>query len=180
MRLPRRPHMPGYQKSAPGSGPAGPGNFGYFPSQESSPPAGGISPGHRFRTCTSGPVWDRPLRRGIKPERRADNIRPYGITVARHPAGAQCAPLRKDRIPGRWAHNVRPHRRTGKPIRAAGRRDSARAERNKETACGGLLVSLRYAAVRFNAPPGSSSGPAPPDARFPPACARRWPPARRR
>ena len=24
MRLPRRPHMPGYQKSAPGSGPAGP------------------------------------------------------------------------------------------------------------------------------------------------------------
>ena len=46
MRLPRRPQAPGYQKNAPGSGPAGPGNFGYFPSLESSPPAGGISPTH--------------------------------------------------------------------------------------------------------------------------------------
>ena len=129
MRLPRRPHMPGYQKSAPGSGPADPAlapnrepsaaghgwkggarerarngrqavsskrtlcRRGCFPSLESSPPAGGISPGHRFRTCTSGPVWDRPLRRGIKPERRADIIRPYGRNVIRYPAGAQCAPL---------------------------------------------------------------------------------------
>ena len=50
---------------------------GYFPSLESSPPAGGTSPCHRFRTCPGGPVWDRPLRRGIKPGRRADDIRPY-------------------------------------------------------------------------------------------------------
>ena len=42
-----------------------------------------------------GPAWDRPLRRVGKPEGRADDIRPYGITVARHPAGAHCAPLRK-------------------------------------------------------------------------------------
>ena len=41
---PRRPRPPRPQKRALGSGPAGPGNFGYFPSLESSPPAGGISP----------------------------------------------------------------------------------------------------------------------------------------
>ena len=61
-----------------------------------------------FPNIPGGPVWDRPLRRGIKPEERADDIRPYGITVARHPAGARCAPLRKDRKPRRRAHNVRP------------------------------------------------------------------------
>ena len=55
---------------------------------------GETSPKRRSRIYTGGPVWDRPLRRGIKPGRRADNIRPYGITSARHPAGAQCAPLR--------------------------------------------------------------------------------------
>ena len=43
-RLPRRPGMPAKQRNSPGSGPAGPENFGYFPSLESSPPAGGISP----------------------------------------------------------------------------------------------------------------------------------------
>ena len=131
MRLPRRPQVPGYQKSAPGPGPAGPAlapnrehsaaghdwkegarkrarngrqavsskrtlcRRGCFPSLECSPPAGGISPGYRFQICTAGPVWDRPLRRVGKPEGRADDIRPYGITVARHPAGAHCAPLRK-------------------------------------------------------------------------------------
>ena len=47
-----------------------------------------------FPDIPGGPVWDRPLRREIKPGWRADNIRPYGITSARHPAGAQCAPLR--------------------------------------------------------------------------------------
>ena len=61
-----------------------------------------------FPDISGGPVWDRPLRGGIKPEERADDIRPYGITVARHPAGARCAPLRKDRKPRRRAHNVRP------------------------------------------------------------------------
>ena len=35
------------QSDAPGSGPAGPGNFGYFPSLESSSPGGEISPSHR-------------------------------------------------------------------------------------------------------------------------------------
>ena len=192
MRLPRRPHMPGYQKSAPGSGPAGPAlapnrepsaaghdwkegarkrarngrqavsskrtlcRRGCFPSQECSQPAGRTSPYHRFRTfpmgrsgtgpyggsgnrrdgrmisaptnhrgpapggrtrcdpmkagkssqrrkrpptavpdIPGGPAWDRPPRWGIKPGRRADDIRPYGITVARHPAGAHGAPLRK-------------------------------------------------------------------------------------
>ena len=45
--------MPAKQCSSPGSGPAGPENFGYFPSLESSPPAGGISPKtkQRFRRC---------------------------------------------------------------------------------------------------------------------------------
>ena len=42
--VPRRPGLPAKQRNSPGSGPAGPGNFGYFPSLESSPPAGGISP----------------------------------------------------------------------------------------------------------------------------------------
>ena len=36
--------MPAKQRNSPGSGPAGPENFGYFPSLESSPPAGGIFP----------------------------------------------------------------------------------------------------------------------------------------
>ena len=53
MRAPRRPGMPAKQRNSPGSGPAGPENFGYFPSLESSPPAGGISPKtkQRFRRC---------------------------------------------------------------------------------------------------------------------------------
>ena len=41
--------MPAKQRNSPGSGPAGPENFGYFPSLESSPPAGGISPKKRNR-----------------------------------------------------------------------------------------------------------------------------------
>ena len=49
MRAPRRPGMPAKQRNSPGSGPAGPENFGYFPSLESSPPAGGISPKKRNR-----------------------------------------------------------------------------------------------------------------------------------
>ena len=49
MRAPRRPEMPAKQRDSPGSGPAGPENFGYFPSLESSPPAGGISPKKRNR-----------------------------------------------------------------------------------------------------------------------------------
>ena len=50
---PRRPGLPAKQRSSPGSGPAGPENFGYFPSLESSPPAGGTSPKtkQRFRRC---------------------------------------------------------------------------------------------------------------------------------
>ena len=53
MKAPRRPELPAKQRSSPGSGPAGPENFGYFPSLESSPPAGGISPKtkQRFRRC---------------------------------------------------------------------------------------------------------------------------------
>ena len=53
MRAPRRPGVPAKQRDSPGSGPAGPENFGYFPSLESSPPAGGISPKtkQRFRRC---------------------------------------------------------------------------------------------------------------------------------
>ena len=43
-RFPRRLGLPAKQRNSPGSGPAGPENFGYFPSLESSPPAGGISP----------------------------------------------------------------------------------------------------------------------------------------
>ena len=31
-----------------------------------------------FPDISGGPVWDRPLRGGIKPEERADDIRPYG------------------------------------------------------------------------------------------------------
>ena len=52
-RLPRRPELPAKQCNSPGSGPAGPENYGYFPSLESSPPAGGISPKtkQRFRRC---------------------------------------------------------------------------------------------------------------------------------
>ena len=52
-RAPRRPGTPAKQRNSPGSGPAGPENFGYFPSLESSPPAGGISPKtkQRFRRC---------------------------------------------------------------------------------------------------------------------------------
>ena len=30
-----------------------------------------------FPNIPGGPIWDRPLRRGIKPEERADDIRPY-------------------------------------------------------------------------------------------------------
>ena len=41
--------MPAKQRNSPGSGPAGPENFGYFPSLESSPPAGGTSPKKRNR-----------------------------------------------------------------------------------------------------------------------------------
>ena len=44
MMAPRRPGLPAKQRNSPGSGPAGPENFGYFPSLESSPPAGGTSP----------------------------------------------------------------------------------------------------------------------------------------
>ena len=53
MRAPHRPGMPAKQRNSPGSGPAGPENFGYFPSLESSPLAGGISPKtkQRFRRC---------------------------------------------------------------------------------------------------------------------------------
>ena len=53
MRAPRRPELPAKQRNSPGSGPAGPENFGYFPSLESSPPAGGTSPKtkQRFRPC---------------------------------------------------------------------------------------------------------------------------------
>ena len=53
LRFPRRPGVPAKQRDSPGSGPAGPENFGYFPSLESSPPAGGISPKtkQRFRRC---------------------------------------------------------------------------------------------------------------------------------
>ena len=49
MRAPRRTKLPAKQRNSPGSGPAGPENFGYFPSLESSPPAGGISPKKRNR-----------------------------------------------------------------------------------------------------------------------------------
>ena len=49
LRAPRRPGMPAKQRNSLGSGPAGPENFGYFPSLESSPPAGGISPKKRNR-----------------------------------------------------------------------------------------------------------------------------------
>ncbi len=137
MRLPRRPQAPGYQKSAPGSGPAGPAlapnrepsaaghgwkggarerarngrqavsskrtlcRRGCFPSLECSPPAGRTSPKYRFRTFPAGRLGTGPCE-GDKPEGRADDIRPYGITAARHPAGAHCAPLRKpgDRASG--------------------------------------------------------------------------------
>ena len=53
MRAPRRTGLPAKQRDSPGSGPAGPENFGYFPSLESSPPAGGIFPTtkQRFRRC---------------------------------------------------------------------------------------------------------------------------------
>ena len=49
MRAPRRLGIPAKQRNSPGSGPAGPETFGYFPSLESSPPAGGISPKKRNR-----------------------------------------------------------------------------------------------------------------------------------
>ena len=49
MRAPRRTKLPAKQRNSPGSGPAGPENFGYFPSLESSPPAGGTSPKRRNR-----------------------------------------------------------------------------------------------------------------------------------
>ena len=46
-----------------------------------------------FPNIPGGPIWDRPLRRGIKPEERADDIRPY-----------------ESPWPGtRRAHNVRPY-----------------------------------------------------------------------
>ena len=45
-RFPCRLGLPAKQRNSPGSGPAGPENFGYFPSLESSPPAGGTSPRH--------------------------------------------------------------------------------------------------------------------------------------
>ena len=47
-----------------------------------------------FRYAPSGRLGTGPCE-GDKPEGRADDIRPYGITAARHPAGAHCAPLRK-------------------------------------------------------------------------------------
>ncbi len=37
-------HQAFLPNGSPGSGPAGPANFGYFPSRESSPPAGGTPP----------------------------------------------------------------------------------------------------------------------------------------
>ena len=49
LRASRRTGLPTKQRNSLGSGPAGPENFGYFPSLESSPPAGGISPKKRNR-----------------------------------------------------------------------------------------------------------------------------------
>ena len=42
LRAGRKAHAP--NRTPTGSGPAGPGNFGYFPSLESSSPGGEISP----------------------------------------------------------------------------------------------------------------------------------------
>ena len=63
-RFPRRLGVPAKQRDSPGSGPAGPENFGYFPSQESSPPAGGISPKtkQRFRRCCGEFLSERSER----------------------------------------------------------------------------------------------------------------------
>ena len=54
MRAPRRPELPTKQRNSLGSGPAGPENFGYFPSLESSPPAGGTTPKTKQRVCRCG------------------------------------------------------------------------------------------------------------------------------
>ena len=63
-RAPRRPGLPAKQRNSPGSGPAGPENFGYFPSLESSPPAGGTSPKakQRFRRCGGEYLSERSER----------------------------------------------------------------------------------------------------------------------
>ena len=50
------PGLPAKQRSSLGSGPAGPENFGYFPSLESSPPAGGTSPKTKQRFRPAGRV----------------------------------------------------------------------------------------------------------------------------
>ena len=63
-RFPCRLGLPAKQRNSPGSGPAGPENFGYFPSLESSPPTGGISPKtkQRFRCCCGEFLSERSER----------------------------------------------------------------------------------------------------------------------
>ena len=69
MRAPRRPGTPAKQRNSPGSGPAGPENFGYFPSLESSPPAGGTSPKTKPRFRPAGRVPFAAMQKETKNRR---------------------------------------------------------------------------------------------------------------
>ena len=80
MRAPRRTGLPTKQRNSLGSGPAGPENFGYFPSLESSPPAGGTSPKKRNR-CFA-------LRGEFLSERSERNQRITGGIVRKESAAA--------------------------------------------------------------------------------------------
>ena len=65
-----------------------------------------------FPNIPGGPVWDWPLRRGIKPEERADDIRPYG-RVENRDGGRMISAPTESPWPGiRRAHNMRPYGKT--------------------------------------------------------------------
>ena len=62
-----------------------------------------------FPDISGGPVWDRPLRGGIKPEERADDIRPYGRVENRDGGRMISAPTESPWPGTRRAHTVRPY-----------------------------------------------------------------------
>ena len=65
-----------------------------------------------FPDISGGPVWDRPLRGGIKPVERADDIRPYG-RVENRDGGRMISAPTESPWPGTLrAHAVRPYGKT--------------------------------------------------------------------
>ena len=73
---PRRTGLVRKTGSLSGSGCAHPGNFGYFPSLESSPPGGGTSPLDVSRETNRPPLWQRSVEKQIY-------FTPFGMRMVR-------------------------------------------------------------------------------------------------